>query len=246
MAYFKREEDLNKLSLLHKECLKLLQENALYLLIIEGDYDDYTSLNNGESINGQFEELNSFVGKFQLGAYVMEEEVSTQEGDIVYGSSYKRVYFTMENCPYFFNEVPLFFFPKAENSSDKEILDSIRDNLLEADLFYHYESETKAKRMGVYAVPIYSRYKERYLFYYVNIKYWNCDEKDFVEGGTNIFRIFCLCNKKRKEVLYAYTLSCSRFWKEDCCGGSDCVQVDYYDKLICLKEGDFKREVVKV
>ena len=246
MAYFKKEENLRILSLLYKDCFKLLQENRLYLILIEGNFDEYVSLDDGESIEEQFEEINPFFGKLKLGAYAEKRNISSYEGDIIWGFTCERVWFIIEKCPFSFREVPLFFFPEAEDDLGKETLNSMREELLQSNLFYFKEGESKAKRMGVYAIPIYSRGKIKWLFYYTYMKYWDCDKGDFVDDVTDtLFRIFCLCDRKRKEVLYAYTLSCSRY-NEGRDDGGGMVQTDYWDKLVCSREGIFERRIVKL
>jgi len=268
MAYFKRETDIDKYLFLYKDCIKLLQKNKLYFLAIYGDYYwlydyDLDSPKYQTPVSEKFEEKTVFSGFFQLGAYGVKN-VLTDEDDVYEEET--KVYFTMDSCPFRFNNTPLFLFPlnidtsystsgttssgeswsetwdtftQIDNSKIDELNEMV-DRLLQENLFYR----------DYY----YYYYSETYEYYiYIEeypLKVWMY-EKGWKDISSDVwqlypFYIFSLCNKETKEAIYAFSFSCSEkyFWKESWEGQNDTAEeIDLYGRLFFLNDGAMDKEI---
>jgi len=259
MGYFRRGK-IEELPSLQKDYMRLLQKNNLYLLIVEISGKTWVSRgdmfwNLGYSFEGkdhyeeenlyieeEFEGINSFIGFFRAGYF----EKIVADSDYYSGGPYGeernihknnvKYFFTMETCPFIFNEVPLYFFPF--DLSCKSYCKSIhhlflktygcKDSfLVDPEVNMQVEVDNSGEKELLDMID--ELLKE-------NISYWQhldcyyyhpagsgltshtCISSYFEKslfrvrfydiGETDQSYIYCLCDREMKSVLYAFTISC--------------------------------------
>jgi len=201
-----------------------------------GEGEDYYE-EESVKLEEYFEEINPFISFFKTGI-IEKINAYTSNGREFHRNDFKH-FFTMETCPFILDEVPLYFFPfklydvyysesspipydffgnlrpcyeacnvestlerTVDNSKNDELLATI-DDLLNENLIYWQHKERESKILGNF--PSYTRnqrvdYFEKDLF--------GITIQDI--GETHRSYIYCLCDKKTKEGLFAFSILCPR------------------------------------